>query len=440
MHDARLKKSLALIQLGTFLEYFDLVLYIHMAVILNKIFFMDSDPYTASLLATLTFSSTYVLRPLGALFFGYLGDHYGRKSTVVITTLLMSLCSFTIASLPGYAEIGIASSIILIICRMLQGFSSVGEFIGAQVYISEITKPPRSYFYTSMVIVSASLGGVFALLIANLLTFLNPVNGWRTAFYFGSAIALVGSIARNYLRETPEFLKGRRERNKDKNAPSIIAPKNYRKNLLCYVGIDCIGPMCFYLTFIYLGGILGSQYGLDSYQIIRQNLYVAIIDAIFTFLWARSALRFYPFKVLKFRGSIFLCVGLVLPFLASWSTSPLHIFMIQMLLVIFGPSSVPADALLIRSFPIIGRYTSASLAYALSRMIMYPLTSFGCFFVGQYFGFPGIAGVLCFFTCLYLVAVRNFQPAHCEITFNADIPEQKTSKKTAAQGVLRSSA
>ena len=408
MLSGRLKKSIALIQIGTFLEYFDLMLYVHMAVVLNTIFFMKSDPYTASLLAVFTFSSTYVLRPLGALFFGYLGDHYGRKSTVIITTLLMASCSFTIASLPGYAEIGIISSVILIVCRMLQGFSSVGEVIGAQVYITEVTSPPRSYFYTSLVVFSAGLGGVFALLIGNLMMFLNPTYGWRTAFYFGAAIAFVGSIARNYLRETPEFLRGHREWQQKKDASSLIDSK-YRKNLLCYIGIDCLSPLCFYL-----GDILKTQYHLDSYQVIHQNLYVAIIDAIFTLLWARLALRFYPFNILKFKGFAFMFIGLALPILMGWAASPFHIFIIQALIAVFGPGSVPADSILIRSFPIIGRYTSASLAYALSRMIMYPLTSFGCFFVGQYFGFWGIAGVLFSFTLLYLMAVYYFKPIHHE--------------------------
>lgn len=83
------KQSIGLIQIDTFLEYFDLYLYIHMAVILNEVFFPKTDSYTASLLAAFTFSSTFLLRPIGALLFGYIGDNISRKASVVVTTLIM---------------------------------------------------------------------------------------------------------------------------------------------------------------------------------------------------------------------------------------------------------------------------------------------------------------------------------------------------------------
>src|SRR3984957_5158751 len=85
------KEAVGLLQIGTFLEYFDLMLYVHMAVLLNELFFPKADPHTAALLSAFAFCSTYVMRPFGALLFGYIGDHIGRKTTVVITTLMMSV-------------------------------------------------------------------------------------------------------------------------------------------------------------------------------------------------------------------------------------------------------------------------------------------------------------------------------------------------------------
>ena len=85
------KQAIGLLSIGTFLEYFDLMLYIHMAVLLNGLFFEPSDPFTASLYTAFAFCSTYVLRPLGALVFGWIGDNVGRKHTVVITTAMMSI-------------------------------------------------------------------------------------------------------------------------------------------------------------------------------------------------------------------------------------------------------------------------------------------------------------------------------------------------------------
>lgn len=88
--------------IGTFLEYFDLMLYIHMAVLLNELFFPKTDPFTASLLSAFAFCSSYILRPFGALIFGFIGDFIGRKSVIVITTIIMAITCTTVRQLPSY--------------------------------------------------------------------------------------------------------------------------------------------------------------------------------------------------------------------------------------------------------------------------------------------------------------------------------------------------
>lgn len=113
------KEAAGLLQIGTFLEYFDLMLYVHMAVLLNELFFPKTDPFTASLLSALAFCSTYVLRPFGALFFGYIGDTFGRKTTVVFTTSMMAVSCIIIANLPTYAEVGILAAWAITLCRVL---------------------------------------------------------------------------------------------------------------------------------------------------------------------------------------------------------------------------------------------------------------------------------------------------------------------------------
>ena len=125
------KDAVGLLSIGTLLEYFDVMLYIHMAVLLNELFFPKADPFTASLLAAFTFCSTYVFRPLGALIFGYIGDKFGRRITVLLTMFVMAGCCVVMALLPPYAEIGITASCIMILCRVAQGMAAMGEAIGA---------------------------------------------------------------------------------------------------------------------------------------------------------------------------------------------------------------------------------------------------------------------------------------------------------------------
>lgn len=156
------KEAIGLLSIGTFLEYFDLLLYVHMAVLLNELFFPKTDPHTAALLAAFAFCSSYVLRPLGALIFGYLGDNIGRKSTVIITTTMMSLSCFTMANLPTYEQIGITAAYI--------GMATMGEVIGADLYITELTKPPIQYPAVTLIAVFGVLGGTVALGVASLVT------------------------------------------------------------------------------------------------------------------------------------------------------------------------------------------------------------------------------------------------------------------------------
>ena len=177
------KEAIGLLQVGTFLEYFDLMLYVHMAVLLNELFFPKTDPQTASIISAFAFCSTFVFRPFGALIFGYIGDHVGRKTTVIITTMMMSVSCVIMANLPTYAQIGITAAWLFTICRIVQGLSSMGEIIGCQIYITEITKPPVQYPAVGFIWVAADFGAVVALGIASLVT--TTGLNWRVAFWIG---------------------------------------------------------------------------------------------------------------------------------------------------------------------------------------------------------------------------------------------------------------
>ncbi|MCX7342826.1 MAG: MFS transporter [Proteobacteria bacterium] len=151
------KEAVGLLQIGTFLEYFDLMLYVHMAVLLNELFSHKTDPHTSALLSAFAFCSTYALRPFSALFFDWIGDTIGRKSTVIITIMMMALSCLIMESLPTYSQIGITAAWIVTLCRVMQGISSMGEVVGAQIYLTEIIKPPTQYRVIAIIPISPSL-------------------------------------------------------------------------------------------------------------------------------------------------------------------------------------------------------------------------------------------------------------------------------------------
>ncbi|MFV9890233.1 MFS transporter [Rickettsia conorii] len=196
-------EAVGLLSVGTFLEYFDLMIYVHMAVVINELFFPKANPETTTLYAAAAFCSTFVFRPVGALIFGWIGDHIGRKVTVVITTFMMSIACIIMATLPIYAQIGITATVIMTICRIVQGMSSMGELMGAQLYLTEITKPPAQYSVVTLIDAVAAVGSAAALCMAYIVT--SFTLNWRIVFWIGALIAFIGMIARTALRETPEF-------------------------------------------------------------------------------------------------------------------------------------------------------------------------------------------------------------------------------------------
>jgi MHS family proline/betaine transporter-like MFS transporter len=140
------KEVVGLLSIGTLLEYFDLMLYVHIAVLLNDLFFPKYDPHVMQLLSALAFCSTYLLRPIGALIFGWIGGNIGRKSTVIITTAMMAVSCIIMANLSTFAQIGIVASWLVTICRIVQGMTSMGEITGAQLYLTEYLIPPKRYW------------------------------------------------------------------------------------------------------------------------------------------------------------------------------------------------------------------------------------------------------------------------------------------------------
>lgn len=409
------KEAVGLLQIGTFLEYFDLMLYVHMAVIMNDIFFPKTDPHTAALLSSFAFCSTFILRPFGALVFGYIGDNIGRKATVIITTMMMSTSCIVMATLPTYAQIGISAAWIVTICRVVQGLSSMGEVMGAYVYMTEITKPPLRYPAVSFISLASALGASAALGVATLVTKFDL--NWRNAFWIGAGIALVGSVARTRLRETPDFIesKAKAELKRQKKLDILVAESAEkreavnRKTVLAFFLIYCGNPVCFYLLYIFFNPILMSKYGFSNSDIIFNNFLLANIDVVSCSVLTFLSYRIYPLKILKFKSSLFLVFVAFLPFIIENTTNFYQIFAVQFLVLATALDAPPANGIFIKHIPVLRRMTAASFIYALSRAIMYIITSFGLVYLTEGLGYYGLWIVVIPVTVGYIWAVRYFE-------------------------------
>lgn len=415
------KEAIALLQMGTFLEYMDLMLYVHMAVLLNDLFFPKSDPHTAALLAAFAFCSTYVLRPVGALIFGTIGDHVGRKPTVIITTAMMSLSCIMMANLPTYAEIGIKAAYVVTICRIIQGMSSMGEMMGAEVYVSELVKPPAQYVAVSCVGLSAIVGGMVALGIAALVTKIEM--NWRIAFWAGAGIAVIGSAARYRLRETPDFLTTKISLQKKiedrKEKLSITAKRSIRSSLnqmsgkrqawTAYFLVYCGWPLSFYLAYMYFNPLLKNKFGYSPEDIILHNFFLSVLMCISVVFWIMLSYRIHPLIILRERCKILFGLTLLLPFCINSVSSSFHVFLIQASILIFSMVAEPAPSIFIMHFPVLRRFTTASFVYALSRALMFIVTSFSLVYLTEWLGYYGLWVVMFPIISGFFWGVRYFE-------------------------------
>jgi len=415
------KEVVGLLSIGTFLEYFDLMLYVHMTVLLNEIFFPQTDPFTASLLSAFAFCSTFVFRPFGALLFGYIGDNIGRKNTVIITTFMMAISCIVMANLPTYAQIGITASWLLILCRIIQGISSMGEILGAEIFLTESTKPPIQYPIVASIVTISTLGTLSSLAIASLATSYNF--NWRLAFWIGALISLVGGVARTALRETPDFanarlyLKNTVENIKNKteiNTKKIVnnlflREKVNKKTAISYFLIECVWPVSFYFVYLHCSSILRSSFGYTSQQVIHHNLIVTIVNLLSYIIITYLSYRIYPLKILRFRLIIFWIFICISPYLLDDIKNPFEILLIQSFFIVFRPDAFPAVPIYIKYFPIFKRFTYTSWLFALSRALMHVVTSFSIIYLIKYFGNIGVLIIIIPTSFGFLFGLRHFE-------------------------------
>ncbi|MFG2620389.1 glycine betaine/L-proline transporter ProP [Streptomyces sp. NPDC048507] len=210
--DRAVKRAVKAASLGNAMEWFDFGIYSYLAVTLGHVFFPSGSESTQLLSSFATFAVAFLVRPLGGMFFGPLGDRLGRKKVLALTMILMAVGTFAIGLIPSHATIGLWAPALLIFFRMLQGFSTGGEYGGASTFIAEYAPDRRRGFFGSFLEFGTLAGYVGA---AGLVTALYAVLddgqmeawGWRVPFLIAGPLGLVGLYLRLRLDETPAFQK-----------------------------------------------------------------------------------------------------------------------------------------------------------------------------------------------------------------------------------------
>src|SRR5690606_7638283 len=256
---------------GTLIEYYDFSVYGFLAVTIAPLFFPNSDS-TASMLAALAvFASGYIVRPLGGVFFGWLGDRYGRRAPLVATIVGMGVCSGLIGVLPTYESVGVLAPVLLVLLRLVSGFCAGGEVGGAATYIAESTPPHRRGFFGSFTPFGSTFGFAVAAMVVAVFTSAVGSDGmtewwWRMPFLLCLPLALLCLWARARLEDTPEFTKTKKEGRQAK-WPLIQVLRDHPVAVLRVIGVAVATNGTGYIGLTYMNIYLIDDLGFPADQV-----------------------------------------------------------------------------------------------------------------------------------------------------------------------------
>jgi MFS family permease len=420
------KQAVALLSIGSVLEYFDLMLYVHMAVVLNDIFFPQSGYFSKAQIAAFSFWSTHALRPVGAIFFGRIGDLVGRKAAVILSSTIMAVCCLTLAALPTYQQIGIIAPIVLTICRMVQGISASAEVVGAKIYLTESIKPPMQHPVVSSIGIFMTMGSAFAVGIGSIFsnTKLFPAawanDAWRFAFVIGAAIGIVGAVARNSLKEAAEFADRQRLYKEHYKKVGVNFRHDYIKvpisASLSYFFLFATSATLFYLIYVYMGTtLLKKNFGFTNVQVMQNNFWVVILDCAGTVLWSFLSYKIDPLWIVRMRAIAFAWFIIAFPLMMKHYPSPQIIFAFQCLLIFFHIGPTPAAAIFLKHFPTVKRFRYAGTLSALAKSGGYFVGPSCTVFATETFGYQGVWMVFIPIVILFFLALRFFEKKEEEV-------------------------
>jgi MHS family alpha-ketoglutarate permease-like MFS transporter len=281
--------------IGNLVEWYDFYAYAAFALYFASAFFPGSDPVVQQLNAAILFAFGFIVRPIGGWLFGHLADHYGRRSALMLSVLLMCFGSLMIAVTPTYATIGIGAPIMLGLARMIQGLSLGGEYGTSATYLTEVADEKHRGFYSSFQYVTLIGGQLCAILVLLLLqqVFLTPAQlkawGWRIPFVIGALLAIVALLMRRNLHETEDFIAAKKVGRK---TSSLAALAKYPREVMVVVGLTMGGTTAFYTYTTYMQKFLKLSVGLNDIQttivtatsllfaLVLQPIYGALSDRI----------------------------------------------------------------------------------------------------------------------------------------------------------------
>jgi MFS family permease len=271
---------------GSALEWYDFFLYgTAAALVFGDLFFPNSDPLVGTLLAFLTFGVGFVVRPLGGILFGIMGDRFGRKPVLVATLLMIGIGTTAIGLLPTYAQVGYWAPALLVALRVLQGLGAGAEYGGAVIFLVENAPARHRGFWGSFAPLGVSIGNLLAAGAFALVTLLPRDDlmawGWRLPFLASFLLILVGIFVRLRVAETPVFTQAVVARGKVERNPAMQALRRHPRNFMVVLGARMAENGLGYLF-----PVFGLSYVINTLGVPRAEALSALMIAFLIELFA----------------------------------------------------------------------------------------------------------------------------------------------------------
>src|SRR6201996_275278 len=390
------RTSMAIAAISTVVEWYDFTLYLYLATVLSRVFFGGAK---GSLIVTLAgFALAYLLRPLGAIFFGQVGDRWGRRTMMLSSMAMVTIAMLATGLLPTYAAVGPAAGWLLLLLRCVIGFSVGGEYTGVVAYLLEGAAPGRRGLITSSASAASEVGGLLAVGLSALTVHaLSAADldawGWRIPFLAGAALAAGVWIARSHMQESPDFER-QRETGTRPERPLHYTLTHHGKGVFRSFAISALGSITYYVGITYVPAFLTSS----GAQAESTSLWLSVLPALVVILvtplvglltdrWGRR-----PVLVLLCLLSAVLPVTMF-SLMASGSEARALLGAVVLAAVAGGVSAVGAVATA-EQFPGEGRLSGLALGTTTATAIFGGLTPWLAQLLIERTGWPVMPGVM----------------------------------------------
>ena len=367
---ATLRRAIAAAALGNATEWFDYGIYAYGVTYISAALF-PGEVDDAVLFALATFAISFLVRPLGGLFWGPLGDRLGRKSVLALTILLMSGATLAVGLIPSYAQIGWAAPALLIILRMVQGFSTGGEYGGAATFMAEYAPDARRGFYGSFLEFGTLAGFSFgaALMLGFSLLLGDAVMhawGWRIPFLVAAPMGLIGMYLRSRMEDTPVFREQAAEGSGSPSLSRLLG--DHKRPMLVVAGLVVALNVVNYTLLSYMPTYLQRRIGLSP----DEALVVPIIGMLFMMLFLPIAghMSDRVGRRPMWRLSLIGLLGAVVPLYMLMATGLAGAIIGFVLLgLLYVPQLATISATFPALFPTTARFAGFAIAYNLSTSL-----------------------------------------------------------------------